>query len=52
MNIRIILTLIGLATSWFLFEEIIVGAVIFTLFGFVVWIGHKRKDKTKSKIQR
>lgn len=45
MNIRIILTLIGLATGWFLFEEIIIGAIVFITFGVIVWFGHKRKQK-------
>jgi len=43
MNIRIILTLIGLATGWFLFEEIIVGAAVFAMLGVIVWFGRKRK---------
>ena len=52
MNIRIILTLIGLGTGWFLFEEIIVGAVVFTIFGVIVWFGHKRKQRnSKAKLK-
>ncbi|MEK9182018.1 MAG: hypothetical protein AAB781_00305 [Patescibacteria group bacterium] len=46
MNIRIILTLIGLATGWFLFEEIIIGAIVFITFGVIVWFGHKKKQKS------
>ena len=45
MNVRIILTLIGLATGWFLFEEIIIGAAVFAMLGIIVWFGHKRNKK-------
>jgi len=52
MNIRIILTLIGFATGWFLFEEIIAGAIVFMIFGVIVWFGHKRKQrKSKAKVK-
>lgn len=52
MNIRIILTLIGLVTGWFLFEEIIIGAIVFITFGVIVWFGHKRKRRnTNSKLK-
>jgi len=52
MNIRIILTLMGLATGWFLFEEIIIGAVAFIIFGVIVWFGYKRKKRnSKAKLK-
>lgn len=43
----------GFATGWFLFEEMIVGAVVFAVFGITVWLGHKRKqNKTNPKLKR
>ena len=52
MNIRIILTLVGLATGWFLFEEIIIGAVVFIIFGVIAWFAHKKKmDRVKAKLK-
>lgn len=45
MNLRIIITLMGFATGWFLFEEMIVGAVMFTILGITIWLKHRRKQK-------
>lgn len=40
--------MIGAVTGWFLFEEIITGAIIFVILGVVVWLGHQRKKRKKN----
>ena len=42
----------GFATGWFLFEEIIIGAVAFIIFGVIVWFGHERKrNRVNAKLK-
>ena len=47
---RLILPALGAVAGWFVFEEMIVAAVIAVLLGTVSWLSHKkRKNKERNK---
>ncbi|KKT84879.1 MAG: hypothetical protein UW84_C0046G0003 [Candidatus Collierbacteria bacterium GW2011_GWA2_44_99] len=47
---RLILPALGAVAGWFVFEEMIVAAVIAVLLGTASWLSHKkRKNKERNK---
>ena len=47
---RLILPVLGAVAGWFVFEELIIAAVIAVTFGTASWLSHrKRKNKAGNK---
>ena len=50
---RLILPMLGAVAGWFVFEEMIVAAVIAVIFGTASWFSYKkRKNKTGNKARK
>ena len=50
---RLILPALGAVAGWFVFEEMIVAAVIAVLLGTASWFSHrKRKNKERNKVAK
>ena len=50
---RLILPVLGAVAGWFVFEEMIIAAVVAVIFGTASWFSYKkRKNKTGNKARK